>query len=304
MRLCRPSIVLFLMCLAGTATGQQSASPKPSHDLYALGTDSQPQVGVPEGKVSEFLLKDSKTFPGFEHKWWLYVPAQNDAEKPIALMVFMDGEWYMKRDGDWRVPVVLDNLIARKELPVMAAVFVDPGITVGKNPDGSPMEYNRDNRSVEYDTVSAAYATFLMDEILPLVREHINITDNPEGRGIAACSSGGIGSFTVAWHRPDQFRKVLSFSGSFANIRGGQIYPNLIRQSGRKPIRVFQQDGTRDLVVTGWGNWLEANKVIAAALDEKGYDHQIILGEDTHCGKHGASIFPAAMRWAWRGYSR
>jgi len=287
-------IALLLALVAVIMLGKRYAR-------YALGPDAQPHAGVPKGMITEFNQANSKTFPGFERKWWLYVPVQYDGKKPAALMVFQDGEGYMKRHGRWRVPVVLDNLIARNDLPVMGAVFVNPGICIGKNPDGKPID---SDRSVEYDTLSPAYATFLLEEILPEVQKHIRITDDPNGRGICGCSSGGIAAFTVAWQRPDQFRKVLSFSGSFTNIRGGQVYPSLVRQADKKPIRIFQQSGSNDMVVSEWGSWAEANKAMAAALDEKGYDHQFVFGHDVHCGKEGPSLFPAAMRWLWRDYPR
>lgn len=278
-----------------------SAQAKSPDDQYALGPDSQPQIGLPEGKVMEFTLKDSKTFPGFEHRWWLYIPAQYDGTMAVALMVFQDGRGYVSRDGAWRVPVVLNNLIAKKELPLMAAVFITPGISEQKAADGSPLE-SKSNRSIEYDTLSGAYATFLLTEIFPEVRKHVKITDDPEGRGIAGTSSGGICAFTVAWQRPDQFRKVLSFIGSFVNIRGGNAYPEIVRKSEKKPIRIFQQDGAGDIPGGAYAslNWPEGNKAMAAALDEKGYDHKFIMGEGTHNAAHGASIFPDAMRWLWR----
>jgi enterochelin esterase-like enzyme len=282
-------------------TGSARERQAPTKEAYPLSPDSEPHPGVPEGKFTEFILPDAKNFPGFEHKWWLYIPAQYDGSKPVALMVFQDGEGYMQRNAGWRTPVVLDNLIAKKELPVMAAVFVNPGYSIGKNSDGSPVDYNR---SVEYDTLSSAYASFLLDEILLEVRKHVKITDDPEGRGIGGCSSGGIAAFTVAWQRPDQFRKVLSFCGSFTNIRGGQVYPSLVRQAEKKPLRVFQQSGTHDMDVPGWGTWSVANKAMSAALDEKGYDHKFVFGEDSHCGKQGPSILPDAMRWLWRDYPK
>ena len=275
-------------------------------EQYVLGPDSQPHVGVPQGTVTEFTMTDSKTYPGFARKWWLYVPAQYDGHTPVALMVFQDGGGYVKADGAWRVPVVLDNLIAQKKLPVMAAIFVNPGeglapanaaSTEGKPPSG------RKNRSVEYDTLSAAYATFLLDEIIPEARKHVAITDNPDGRGICGSSSGGICAFTVAWQRPDQFRKVYTTIGSFTNIRGGNAYPDLVRTTEKKPLRIFQQDGVRD-IVNQFGSWPEANKAMADALDEKGYDHQFVLGEGSHNARHGASILPYALRWLWRDYER
>src|SRR5262245_15344346 len=266
-------------------------------DRYVLGPDSQGQPGVPEGKVTEYTLANSKIFPGFKHKWWLYIPAQYNGKEPIALMVFQDGSSYAARDGSWRVPIVLNNLIARKELPVMAAVFVDPG-------DHWPLARDGSNRSVEYDTLSVAYASFLLEEIFPEVRMHVRITNDPEGRGIAGHSSGGICAFTVAWQRPDQFRKVYSANGSFTNIRGGDIYPALVRQSAKKPIRIFLQSGEHDMVRPEWGIWSEANKAMAAAFNEKAYDYQFAFGQGTHSSAHAASIFPDAMRWLWRDYPR
>jgi len=271
-----------------------------SDSQYKLGADSQQHAGVPQGQILDFTLADSRIFPGFEHNWWLYIPAQYTDRKPVPIMVFLDGKSWMERDGHWRAPVVLDNLIARRELPVIAAVFVDPGVSIAKY-KGKPF---LSNRQEEYDTLSGAYASFLLNEIFPDVRKHIHIADNAAGRGIAGCSSGGIASFTVAWQRPDQFLKVVSFSGSFANLRGGQVYPDLVRKGDRKPIRVFQHVGANDVVFDGLPSWLEENNLLATALDEKHYDHRYVLDQGTHCSVGAASILPDAMRWTWRDYPR
>jgi enterochelin esterase-like enzyme len=217
-------------------------------------------------------------------------------------MVFLDGARlsFVQRDGTWRVPVVLDNLIARKELPLMAAVFIDPGERLR---DSTELD---EQRSYEYDTLGETFASFLLTEILPQVRRHVKITDDPEGHGIAGRSSGGIGAFTVAWQRPDQFRKVFSANGSFVNIRGGGAYPDIIRQAPRKPLRVYLQDGVNDSLSGKFKglNWPEGNRAMSAALAFKGYDYQLVMGEGTHSGRHGAAIFPDAIRWLWRDYLR
>jgi enterochelin esterase family protein len=213
-------------------------------------------------------------------------------------MVFQDGGGYVKRDGSWRVPVVFDNLIAKKEMPVTVAVFINPG-EFPEKPDakGGPGK----NRSAEYDSLGGTYSKFLLEEILPEVGKTVKLTNDPEGRAIAGSSSGGICAFTVAWEHPESFRKVFSTIGSFTNIRGGNAYPDMVRKADKKPIRVFQQDGSNDLV-NQFGSWPEANKAMAAALEEKGYDHKLVFGEGTHNPRHGASIMPDAMRWLWRGY--
>jgi len=307
-RLVLQALMLGVVSLSAALAQEAKKDAPDPNAQYTLGPDSQPKPGVPEGKVMEFKLDDSKVYPGFFHKWWLYIPAGYDGSKPCALMVFQDGGGFVSRTGGWRVPVVLDNLIHQKELPLMAAIFVSPGdtpVALGEAPrkraDGRPASAK--NRSVEYDTLGDAYSRFLLEEILPLARQHVKITDDPAGRGISGSSSGGICAFTAAWQKPDQFRKVLSFVGSFTNIRGGGKYPELVRGAEKKPIRVFLQDGRNDLV-NQFGSWPEANKAMDAALREKGYDVKFVLGEGSHNPRHGASILPDALRWLWRDYAK
>jgi hypothetical protein len=103
----------------------------------------------------------------------------------------------------------------------------------------------------------------------------------------------------VAWQRPDAFRKVLSHVGSFTNIRGGHVYPSLIRSSSVRSLRVFIQDGSNDLD-NQYGNWWLANQEMAAALKFKGYDYRFVGGTGQHGGKHGGAILPDSLRWLWR----
>jgi enterochelin esterase family protein len=189
----------------------------------------------------------------------------------------------------------------------MAALFVDPGDRperLGRKPEKRPDGRNVPpaNRSVEYDTPSAAFADFLETEIIPLAQKCARLTRDPAGRGIGGSSSGGIAAFSAAWYHPTSFTKVFTGNGSFTNIRGGQIYPELVRKTPLKPIRVFQQDGRRDNPEAAVGSWAAANQALAAALTEKQYDHQFVFGEGTHNPRHGASLLPYALRWLWRDY--
>lgn len=271
-------------------------NPEPPKEPYTLGPDSQVQAGVPKGRVEGPFVWTSKIFGGTRRHYWIYVPMQYNAATPAAVMVFQDGHKYVDTEAEYRVPVVFDNLIHRKEMPVTIGVFVNPGHQGETFPEN---QWRASNRSVEYDTPSDRYARFLIDELLPEVGRKYNLTTDPEKRAIAGASSGGICAFTAAWERPDAFRKVLSHIGSFTNIRGGHVYPALIRKSDVKPLRVFLQDGSNDLDNLH-GNWPLANQDMAAALKFKGYDYRFEYGVGAHTHVHGGAILPDSLRWLWR----
>src|SRR5882672_3311616 len=259
-------------------------------DDYKLGPDSEFKADVPHGHLERFQFTNSAVFPGTVREGGVYIPAQYDPAKPAALMVFQDGIGYMGTNGGWRVPLVFDNLIATKEMPVTIAIFLNPGLRADQS-----------NRSFEYDSLGDAYARFLLNEAIPFVTNKylLTLTADPEMRAICGSSSGGICAFTVAWERPDQFRKVLSAVGSFTNIRGGHNYPALIRKTEKKPIRIFLQDGSADLDNLH-GNWPLANQEMAAALKFMGYDYRFEFGDGGHNGKHGGAILPDSLRWLWQ----
>lgn len=267
-----------------------------SADDYKLGPDSQEKPDVPHGKVTKHSWK-STIFPGTVRDYWIYVPAQYDAKQPACVMVFQDGGSYVNPTGQFRVPIVFDNLIHKKAMPVTIGIFINPG-TVPAAEGGAK---GRSNRSFEYDSLSDQYARFLEKEILPEVAKSYSLRTDADSRAICGISSGGICAFTVAWERPDLFRKVLSHVGSFTNIRGGHVYPALIRKTKRdpKPIRVFLQDGSGDLD-NDYGNWPLANQQMASALKFAKYDYRFEYGDGGHNGKHGGAILPESLRWLWR----
>lgn len=261
---------------------------------YTLGADSLPQEGVPRGELHHHRWTESQIYPGTERDYWIYVPQQYDPATPACLMVFQDGGLYLGPDAN--VPIVFDNLIHKGEMPVTIGLFV----MAGDKGAGLPIYGGEDNRSIEYDSMSDDYARFLLEELLPTVEQQYTITTDAAGRAICGISSGGICAFTVAWHRPDAFSKVVTHCGSFTNIHGGHHYPFMIRRHPAKAIRFFLQSGRHDLNII-FGDWFLANQTMASALAYKGYDHQLVLGEGGHTLKHGGSIFPETMRWLWRG---
>lgn len=270
---------------------------------YELGADSQVKDGVPKGKVTRHEWK-SGVYEGTLRQWYLYVPAQYDGSKEAAVMVFQDGHAYVGPGGQIRATTVMDNLIASGEMPVTVGVFVNPGLftdMIEGRQEWKTLK-NKTNRANEYDTLSAKYAEFLEKEILVEVAKTVKISGDPRRRAICGMSSGGICAFTVAWERPDLFQKVISHIGSFTNIKGGHVYPALIRQEEKRDIRVFLQDGSNDLD-NRFGNWWLANLQMDKALAFREYDYQFVGGEGGHNGGHGGAIFPDTLRWIWRDHA-
>ncbi|HEY2932079.1 MAG TPA: alpha/beta hydrolase-fold protein [Acidobacteriota bacterium] len=269
-------------------------------DIAAYAPDSYSRSGVPQGKLSDKIIHTSKIYDGMQTEYWIYVPAQYDPSVAAALMVWQDGQGLITRDGPSRLMNVVDNLIHQKKIPVMIQVLIAPG-KIG----------DKAMRSIEYDTVSDRYARFLRDEILADVQAKYNIRRDGYSRAIAGNSSGGICSFNVAWHQPDQFSRVLSRIGSFTSIQwktgqpdaldGGNDYPFKIRKEPKRNVRVWLQDGSEDLE-NPHGSWPLQNIQMANSLKMREYDFHLSFGNGTHNGAHGNAELPEELIWLWRDY--
>jgi enterochelin esterase family protein len=311
--LCFPAAVYPVLGQGGTfdpggdPVGVPAPPPGSSQDRQEerLGPESLPQEGVPQGKLEGPFLFRSQVIAGTVRKYWVYVPAQYDPAKPACVLVFQDGQRAVNPKGVLRVPTVIDNLIHRREMPVTVGIFITPGQRGEEYPDSIGLG-NPNNRSVEYDSLGDLYARFLVEEMLPEVGKRYNLTKDPEGRAIGGASSGAICAWTVAWERPDQFRKVISLIGSFTDIRGGHVYPELVRKGDKKPIRVFLQDGVNDNrnPRNPKRDWHLQNQAMVAALKEKGYDLKYVFGQGGHSDNHGGAILPDIFRWLWRDYPK
>lgn len=269
-------------------------------DDYQPGPDSKPQDGVPKGEVLRFEFKGGKIFPGTVRDYWIYVPAQYTPDKPACVHVNQDGVQFL-------APVVFDNLIAKKEIPVIIGIFVMHGRVPANEPN---TQLDRFNRSYEYDGLGDNYARFLLEELLPDVEKQkasdgrpIRLSHSGNDRSIGGSSSGAICAFTAAWERPDEFSRVFSSVGTFVDQRGGNYYPALIRKTEPKALRVFQQDGSNDANGVG-GNWFLANQEMVSALEFAGCETNHIWGDGGHNGKHATAIFPDAMRWLWKDWPK
>jgi enterochelin esterase-like enzyme len=300
-----------LATIAQTTNSPTPATSAPDPDaFYQLGPDSFPQNGVPKGEIRGPFILPSQAYPGTQHTYWVYVPAQYDASVPASLMIYNDGHAFMDPDGQIRAQNVMDNLIFRRELPIMIAVFINPGRRPDQ-PEPTATEWgdHTTNRRTEYNTLDDKYARVIVDELMPVLYKQYNISHDADQHGIGGSSSGAIAAFTVAWERPNDFRKVLSNVGSFVDIRGGNAYPDIIRKSDKKPIRIYLCDGRNDhrgVDPDGPYNqardWFYQNVRMMQALTEKGYDVNYAWGMNKHGQKMGGAILPDMMRWLWRDH--
>jgi enterochelin esterase-like enzyme len=299
---------------------------------YRPAPEMSPQDGVPKGEIIEFTMSsaDSKIYPGiarqgafgtpdpanpaklivttsnpapYTRRVWVYVPKQYVPGTAAPFLVTTDG----RRSAF----AALDNLIHQKRVPVMVAIAIGNG---GGDAQGS-------QRGLEYDTMSGKYAEFVETEVLPLVEEKakVKLTKDPNARAAMGCSSGAAAALSMAWYRPDLYRRVLSYSGTFVNQQwpyneetpGGawEYHKSLIPNSPKKPIRIWLQVGDRDLLNPNvmrdeMHDWVVANENMAKVLAEKGYDYQFVFSKNSgHCDRAlEMQSLPAALEWLWKDF--
>jgi enterochelin esterase-like enzyme len=274
--------------------------------------DERANGSAKKGTVKKFSMNssDSKIYPNdvktkqtFSRDVQVYIPNGNVANRETPFIVLQDGSQYA---GD--LITALDNLINDGRLPAIAGVFVNPG----------PGDGTGSERSLEYDSVSDKYSTFVETELLPKVEAdyQLKFTKDPEGRAMMGGSSGGAAAFTAGWFHPELYRRILTYSGSFVNLQTDSAHPHgawnyhetLIPGSDKKPLRVFLEAGSNDNGSTSsassYRNWLIANQNMAAALKGKGYHYRFVFAQgashvDTRAIRQS---LPEALLWLWRGY--
>jgi iron(III)-enterobactin esterase len=148
-------------------------------------------------------------------------------------------------------------------------------------------------------------------------------TENPWGRGVIGCSSGGAAALTMGWFRPEWFRRIIAYSGTFVDQQdddapeeakfplGAWEYHSgmkLIETSPVKPLRIFthvsENDNRANDAEETYHNWVMAGLRTEAALAKKGYHHRFVFSKATgHCDKRVfESTLADTLVWVWRGY--
>jgi enterochelin esterase family protein len=303
------------------AEGAKPAMRRPGE--YPVSAEALPQEGIPKGRLEGPFEFRSSIIPGTVRRYWIFVPAQYNDKKPqpANVLVFQDGQRATNPNGPLRLPQVMENLIGKGKMPVTIGIFITPGNLSETYPDNLGFS-NPNHRRQEYDALNDTYARFLIEEMLPEVGKKYKLTDDPEKRAIGGTSSGAICAFTVAWQRPDTFRRVISMIGSYTSIGyqpaadgkpmipGGDLYPTLIRKNPIKPIRIYLQDGEKDLS-NEHGNWYLANLQMLSAFefanaraDKAGtlgarYEVRHNWGDGAHSDAHGGALLPDILTWIW-----
>ncbi len=315
------SVALASLLLGVTGVTGASADVAPAESTIGPAYADAPELtaadGVRRGVVHVFTLSssDSKIFPGiakgrpgvvpYERRVAVYVPPQYVPGTPAPFLVVQDGLGY--RDVVTRA---LDMLIGQRRLPALVAVFINSG---GGDAQGS-------ERGLEYDTLSDAYARFVEGEVLPRIAKdyQVTFTADPDGRAAMGGSSGGAAAFTMAWFRPDLYRRVLSYSGTYVNQQSPEnaatphgaweYHEHLIPQAPRKSLRVWLEVGEHDLgadrAEASLHNWVLANQRMAAALKAKDYPYRYVFAQGAgHVdGRVTRQTLPGALEWLWQGY--
>jgi len=302
---------------------------------YAIDPDLTDR-GNPKGKRFEFTMRlaDSKIFRGddptlepakkavrSERKIFVYIPAAYRDGSKAPILVTHDGPSQLDL-----VSRALDNLTISKDpkrkLPPFVVIAVENGGNDGKN----------SQRGLEYDTMSDRMARFINEEVLSAVLHHpairaayprLAFTENPWGRAAMGCSSGGAAALSMGWFRPDLFRRLITYSGTFVDQQDDDApeeakYPlgaweyhssmKLIEKGEKKPLRIFTHVSENDLRAKDaeetYHNWVMANDRTAAALKAKGYNYRYVYSRGTgHCDRR---VFEQTLAdtlvWMWRGY--
>ena len=162
---------------------------------------STPNPDVPRGVVRRFGETLKSRILGNERSIFVYQPPgySKTAATPYPLLIF--GASYINQT---RLPVILNNLIAKRRIPPVVAVFIAfPPSSAGQNLQD------------EEESGDKPLGDFIAKELLPWVRERVNVTNDPRRIVIGGASAGGHSAAFVALQHPEAIGNVIAQSGAF-----------------------------------------------------------------------------------------
>jgi enterochelin esterase-like enzyme len=227
---------------------------------------------IEKQKIHSELLKN-------EHDLSIYLPAGYKANAaPYDLVVIFDESAYLSKIP---TPIILDNLVAAKKIPAAVAVLIANPSQATRNEELSP---------------NPKFADFLAKELIPWIRAHYNITNDPGKTVVAGSSLGGLAAAYAGYKHPEVFTNVLCQSGSFwwAPDHSGAIPDGVITETGwmakqliassKLPLKFYIDAGAFEFDSNGTGGGiLETSRNMRDALLAKGYEvhyQQFVGGHD------------------------
>ncbi|HEV2963969.1 MAG TPA: alpha/beta hydrolase-fold protein [Candidatus Angelobacter sp.] len=234
--------------------------------------------GIPAGTIETEQFKSAML--NNERDLSIYLPPGYDkrnTRQPYGLVVLFDGRAYASAKA---IPSIipgsttLDNLIAEKRIPPVVALLID-------NPPGL--------RNFEL-ACNRKFLESLNAEMIPWVRQHYNVTQDPKNTVVAGLSFGGLSAACAAFYHPETFGNALSQSGAFSwtpsksdnplefkLIPDPDVEPNwMVKQflaSPRIPVRFYLTIGTDEFDPSGRGlDGLTSNRHLRDVLLAKGYE--------------------------------
>jgi enterochelin esterase-like enzyme len=212
---------------------------------FSTTTLDQPQKGVTYSDITTHNVPTGDFIAGKNRKVHLFSPA---GEQPLPLMVVYDGQDYLKRTT---LPVIVSNLVAQGRIQPVALAMVE-----------NVSRY----RLMEY-ACSESTLGFLITELLPFVRDKLNIIDYTLTQGVygvCGASMGGLMALYTALRAPHIFGRVLSQSGAYSIAGFDFVLWDLVSSKEQLPLNIFMDCGRFEEL-------FNSNQQMADLLTKKGY---------------------------------
>jgi enterochelin esterase-like enzyme len=240
--------------------GEKSVLELPGYEEPAWTADTDSAPGdLRELELATRLLSTSVTAT-------IWSAADSDPQEPLPLLLVHDGPQYAAYSQLLRL---LDHLVAFGELPALRAALLPP-----------PLDRN------ETYSASTRYARALTEEWLPQLHAAAPYEPKPV---LIGSSLGALAALHAHWTRPGALGGLLLQSGSYfrrqhdAHESGFGRYTRITRFVSTVVNGRSDPDRVPATITVGTAEEnLENNRVIAAALESRGWDARLVEHRDAH----------------------